>query len=206
LGVSYLGGDGVARNFKKALFWIQRAAQQGDAKAQWNLGALYISGGDGLKQDLKNAFAWCQKSADQGFIPALATLGVLYARLKNPELAIHCWSKAADQGDPEAQYNLAMMYLKGEGTERESGRAFEWLLKAAVQDVVQAQSRLGLMYATGEGVAVDPIEAHKWFIIASEKGDKASQTNRERSETLIGVAQLAEGRRRASEWKNLRKS
>ncbi|WP_342618990.1 hypothetical protein [Rhodoferax sp. GW822-FHT02A01] len=202
LGVAYLRGKGVAKNFKVALQWLLKAAEQGDARAQWNLGALYAAGADGLTRDLKLAFQWFQRSADQGFVAASSNLGILYALTGLPERAVAEWKKAAMQEDPEAQYNLALAYTKGEGVEKDEIQALSLLGRAAELGVVAAQSRLGLMYVTGEGAALDPIEGHKWLFLAAESGDASARANLERSLALNSPKQTAEGQRRANEWKS----
>jgi len=199
LGASCLAGKGIGKNFQQALRWFQKAADQGDAKAQWNLGAMYASGGEGQKQDLRQAFAWCRSAADLGFVPAQATLGVLFARIKDPVQAVVWWEKAALQGDPEAQFNLAVVCSKGLGVERDARRAFEWFARAAAQGVASAQSRLGLLYAVGEGVAEDPIEAHRWFTRAAAAGDAVAQTNLARSSARLTASQIVEAERRAKD-------
>jgi TPR repeat protein len=62
------------------------------------------------------------------------------------------------------------------------------------------------MYATGEGVVQDSVEAHKWFAIAAEQGDPPAQANLARSTAVNSPAQVAEGARRAAEWKKARKA
>jgi TPR repeat protein len=111
------------------------------------------------------------------------------------------WSKAAEQQDPEAQFNLAQMLAKGQGVDRDSELAFHWYERAALQGVAGAQSRLGILYATGEGVASDPIEAHKWFSIAAQSGDAAALANVKRSAGQLTPVQAREGERRASAWR-----
>ena len=134
-------------------------------------------------------------------MPAQATLGVLFARIKNYEKAAFWLHKAAEQGDPEAQYNLAVVYSKGQGVSQDQERAFHWFAEAAERGVVSAQARLGLMYATGDAVALDPLEAHKWLIIAADGGDKAGRANFLRSEAGLGLMQITEAKRRAEAWK-----
>jgi uncharacterized protein len=197
LGGLYSAGRGVPKDMTLAFDWYQKAANQGHAKAQWNLGSIYASGRAGQKQDLTLAFEWCQKGADGGFVPAQSTLGVLYTLVKNPLLATTWWAKAANAGDPEAQYNLAQAYAKGEGVAKDAVVAFDWFLKAACQGIAGAQARLGLMYATGQGVALDAIEAHKWFVLAAQGQEPSAVANLARSEALLSTAQLLEARRRA---------
>jgi TPR repeat protein len=155
---------------------------------------------------LKLAFVWCQRAAEQGFVAAQSNLGALYALADNPAQAAACWQKAATQGDAEATYNLALAYAKGAGVQQDADRAFALLHDAARQGLAPAQARLGLMYATGDSVVQDPIEAHKWFAIAADHGDASAKANLARSEGLNSVAAVAEGRRRASEWKYSRLS
>ena len=54
--------------------------------------------------------------------------------------------KAAVQGNALAQYELAMMYYKGEGVVRNLPLSKEWMEKAAVQGNALAQYELAMMY------------------------------------------------------------
>jgi TPR repeat protein len=200
LGLIFSEGRGVPLDIAKARDWFLKSAHQGNAKAQWNLALMLISGAQGVKKDLKQAFVLCQKSAVQGFVPAQASLGILYARMKKPESAVEWWQVAARQGDPEAQFNLALALSKGSGVAQDATLALEWLTKAAEQGVASAQSKLGLLYATGDGVALDPIEAHKWFVVASQNGDSAAQANVMHSESQMDHIQIAEANRRTQAW------
>jgi TPR repeat protein len=51
------------------VYWYQKAADQGDAKAQSNLGTMYAFG-KGVLKDYKQAVYWYQKAADQGYASA----------------------------------------------------------------------------------------------------------------------------------------
>lgn len=198
LGACYLTGVGIASDFRHALDWLQKAAEQGDAKAQWNIGSIFASGRGGIKRDLPTAFVWCNRSAAAGFLPAQATLGVLFTRIRDFGQAAFWLNKAAHQGDAEAQYNLGVAYIKGQGVSADLGEAFRWIVLAAEQGLAPAQARLGLMYVTGDGVALDPIEAHKWLILASTAGDAGATANYSRSESQLGLMQIAEAQRRAN--------
>ncbi len=61
----YLNGQGVARDNAEAAKWYRKAAEQGDAGAQFNLGVMY-GGGQGVPQDYAEAVKWFRKAADQG--------------------------------------------------------------------------------------------------------------------------------------------
>jgi TPR repeat protein len=65
----YHNGKGVKQDDAEALKWVQKAADQNDADAQYNLGVMYYKG-QGVKQDDAEAVKWVQKAADLGFKPA----------------------------------------------------------------------------------------------------------------------------------------
>ena len=63
----------VTKDYAQARAWLQKAADQGHAKAQNNLGLLYEYGLGGAK-DYAQARAWLQKAADQGDADAISNL------------------------------------------------------------------------------------------------------------------------------------
>ena len=58
-------GQGVGQDFKEAVKWFRKAALQGDADAQFNLGLMYING-EGVPQDYVTAYAWHNIAAANG--------------------------------------------------------------------------------------------------------------------------------------------
>ena len=78
----------------------RKAAEQGDAQAQFNLGLCYANG-DGVQKDLTQAVFWLRKAADQGDAEAQFNLGVCYANgygvQKDLTQAVFWFCKAADQ-------------------------------------------------------------------------------------------------------------
>ena len=81
----------------------------------------------------------------------------------------------ADQGNASAQYNLAILYYKGDGVDKDSAESAKWFRKAAEQGDDQAQYNLGVMYAHGNGVPNDDTEAANWFRRAAEQGSANAQ-------------------------------
>jgi TPR repeat protein len=57
-------GFGVQQNYKQAVEWYRKAADQGDASGQYNLGGIY-NNGLGVPQDYTAAARWLRKAADQ---------------------------------------------------------------------------------------------------------------------------------------------
>lgn len=75
----------------------------------------------------------------------------------------------AQKGDVKAQYDVANMYLKGQGTTRSAEKAFEWYEKAAQQNHVSAVYKIGYLYSKGEGVEKDYRKAYDWIKRAAEQ-------------------------------------
>ena len=77
LGRMYWQGQGVQRDFNKALLLFRKAAKQNLPNAQNNLGTMYAAG-EGVPQDFKQALFWIRKAADQGFLIAMSNLANHY--------------------------------------------------------------------------------------------------------------------------------
>ena len=61
----YANGYGVAKDSAEALKWYRKAADQGNASAQFNLGAMY-SNGEGVAKDAIEGAAWINIAAASG--------------------------------------------------------------------------------------------------------------------------------------------
>jgi TPR repeat protein len=72
-------------------------------------------------------------------------------------------------GDPEAQYNIAILYMKGLGVEQNDRTALLWFTRAAQQGMADAQYNAGLLYYLGRGVYPSKKTAAEWWTLAVEK-------------------------------------
>ena len=67
----------MEKDLKQAAELFRKAAVQGEAEAQYDLGVCYCNG-EGVEKDPKQAAYWYRKAAEQGYEPAreaLKTLG-----------------------------------------------------------------------------------------------------------------------------------
>ncbi len=78
---------------------------------------------------------------------------------------------AAEQGDPRAQFALAIMYDTGDGVVRDYDLAVHWFRRAAEGGYDVAQAKLGLMYLVGWALPRDPVEAARWYRKAAIQGN-----------------------------------
>jgi TPR repeat protein len=115
--------------------------------------------------------------------------------------ALRLWRLAAEQGNPDTQYNLGVMYADGRGVPKDDVLAVKWYRLAAEQGNPDAQNNLGAMYATGKGVPKDDVLAYMWFNIAAAQGSDASDKNRDRLARTMTPTQIAEAQRLSREWK-----
>ena len=87
--------------------------------------------------------------------------------------------EVAEQGDVDAQYELALAYLYGSkrrGVKVNFDRSFEWFQKAAEQGHAEAQYKLAQMYLQGLGVEQNSDQAIEWFQKAADQGLKEAQS------------------------------
>jgi TPR repeat protein len=62
----YEFGEGVPENDAEAVKWYRKAADQGHAKAQSNLGVMYYNG-DGVPENHVRAYVWLSMAKTQGY-------------------------------------------------------------------------------------------------------------------------------------------
>ena len=124
------------KQYAEALEWLSRAAGQGHAMAQNNLGGMYANG-LGVAKNEAEAVKWYRKAAEQGHATAQNNLGTMYERgtgvAKDVAEAVKWYRKAAEQGHATAQNNLGTMYERGLGVAKSDTEAADWYRKAAEQ-------------------------------------------------------------------------
>jgi len=159
--------------YENAVRYFRKAAEQGDAPAQNNLGVCYENG-KGVEKDVYEAVKWYRKAAEQRYVLAQYNLGVCYANgagvEKDMDEAVKWIRKAAEQKYAPAQFGLGVCYANGAGVERDMDKAVKWYRKAAEQGLAPAQYNLGVCYISGAGVVPNKQEAMKWLRKAAKQG------------------------------------
>jgi TPR repeat protein len=87
------------------------------------------------------------------------------------------WIREADRGEPQAQFNVGVMFFKGIGVERDYEEAHRWFLKSAKQGASNSQGFLGILYEQGLGVSRDLEESLRWYTLAVRQGNLEAQYN-----------------------------
>ncbi len=176
---AYQRGD-----FETARSLWQKAATEGDASAQYNLGLIY-SEGRGVVRNPEVAISWWRLAAENGHAQAQHNLALAYISgetnvpgvSKEPRLdAAFVWLReAARQGLASSRFILGSMLLEGASSDEVRKEAIGFLTAAANQDHAEAQFELGKCFSHGEGVDVDHREALALFLKAGRAGYAPAQ-------------------------------
>ncbi len=194
-------GRGVPKDPVEAARWLRMAAKQGHADAQFKLGTLYIEG-DGVPEDGAEAVRWLHRAAQQGHTQTLEMFGDTLNELAELDATLQDAGGgsgpqgdfdptayaagmldsqfnnllgAAEGGDAEAQYELAVAYAEWRddlGEDERKEQALVWLTRAANQGHAGAMAELGTLY-----MGTDDVMALRWLRPAAEKGHGGAQIN-----------------------------
>ncbi len=141
---------------------------------------------------------WCGEMTPFAELDALESNGSMEMLLAHTT-----WLReAAEQGDAEAQFRLALRLraMSGRGADlvHPHRQAALWFRKAAEQGHAGAQGALGSMYGLGQGVAQDHRQAALWFRKAAEQGHPHGEFV---LGSMYGLGQgVAQDHRRAAIW------
>jgi len=157
---------------------LKLRAEQGDAKAQYEL-AIKFMNGQGVAKNEAEGLKWLRKAAEQGDLNALHDMGVAYFNglgvPVNKEEGVKWYRKAAERGNENAQYDLGICLSHGFGTAKNDEHALFWFMQAAERGRADAMYNVGICYGNGYGVKKDVNEAMKWFQKAADAGDEAAK-------------------------------
>ncbi|MBF4307334.1 tetratricopeptide repeat protein, partial [Vibrio anguillarum] len=187
LGRLYFEGKGVMKNHDDALEWMQKAAQQKHAYAEFVLGSYAEQSGQ-----IQEAINYYQRSAEQQFASAHAKLGFIYfngtgidkdikqaefhlregTRLGHQTAKNYLVQLLAEQGDAENQFYYGQQLNKTLRQRTRSGQTmpdifqpFTWYEKSALQGYAPAQNQLGFHYSSS-----DPELSFEWYTKAAQQG------------------------------------
>jgi TPR repeat protein len=135
-------------NYNEAVKWYRKAAEQGNAVGQNNLGIMY-STGKGVDWDYSEAINWYRKAAEQGYAVGQNNLGYMYHTGKGVDRdyseAINWYRKAAEQGYGRSQAVLGLFYRDGLGVDEDHDEARKWLQKSVDHGFLKAKEYLSTL-------------------------------------------------------------
>ena len=120
------------------------------------------------------------------------------------EAALREWTPLAEEGSPEAQFNLGLMYFHGHGVERDLQEAAHWYRMSADRGYAKAQFSLGDMYDQGLGIEQNEIQAHLWFNLARKQRFPGAKKRRNRVANRMTRKEIALAELGYREWRRKR--
>ncbi|KAG1465269.1 hypothetical protein G6F46_002858 [Rhizopus delemar] len=161
-------------NHREGISWLKRAAEQADEiypHALHELGLAYEK--DGIPciiPDANYARELFTQAAEYGYAASQFKLGQAYENgflncPVDPRRSIAWYSKAAEQGEVEAEFALSGWYLTGaDGILSQNDReAYLWARKAADKGHAKAEYAIGYYTETGTGTEKNLEEAKIWY-------------------------------------------
>lgn len=220
LGLAYARGEGLMKNTAEAARLLQLAVAQGNRDAQYHWAQL-LERQSNHASHRSEVLRLYEAAARQGHLPAQLHLAhalragevvlvsdhdtdAALAPRKNlsrsaaPHLvqALSFFRMAADQGHPDAQFEVGQMLAQGLGTTQQFEEAAQWYLLAAKQGHAKAQFHLGFLYAHGQGVEQDYAKAYQWYCISEQCGYPLAKKN----VAFIG-RKIEPGEREMAKWR-----
>lgn len=172
--MAYLNGDedeDVEQDPVKALYWLEKSAEEGNSSSAFNAGLFYAKG-YGTERNLEKAAEWMERAAEDGDEDAEA-LAPKYRQAIADTIA-------AENDDAAAQGRLAGFYMSMAGSLEQAGRddfyeeSLKWAKKAAEQGDGAGLWTLALAYEHGRGVAKNEEAAIEYYERGAEAGHARS--------------------------------
>jgi TPR repeat protein len=178
----YYYGRGVEKDFKLALQYYLKAANNGHNKSANKVIEIYenkANNGDGeyshllgdvyfqgkiAKRDIHKAIKWYEAAVERGSKETINILITLYEFLAN-------------KNDVNAKFRLGEIYSRSQWGNKDNSKAFKWYLSAEEQGYSDAKIKAGqVAYDIGEEMFYSDInQSIQWYTIAAEKGNADAQ-------------------------------
>ena len=116
-----------------------------------------------------------EHAADKKIVAAASAVTAVTVKYLTPEEKFAKLQKEAEIGDADAQVQVGVMYVEGNGISKDATKAAEWFQKSADQGYARGQYDLGLAYSMGEGIPKDAAKAAELEQKAATQGFAPAQ-------------------------------
>ncbi len=189
LGVWYYTGKNVDQNYKTALEWWAKSAQQNNADAIGNMALCYQLGNGATKDSIMATELYFRaiEKGNEGIIPQHEAIVTSTGSLFSSRLLYECYrrgigvkrdgekatfylEKLAEGGDTDSQYILALQYLN----DKRPAEAAKWFKASAENGKVGGIYYYGYMLYNGMGVGQDKERGIALMQQAADRGFAAA--------------------------------
>jgi TPR repeat protein len=177
LAYLYVTGYGTEKDLEQAAHWYSLAAAQGNPNGEYSLGICYMHG-EGLEQNLVLARKWIGLALTHGDgARSTNAMGLTYETGPGMDLneALQWYTKAAEMGYNEAQYNVCRLTAQGLVSPTDYTRSIKWCSILAEQGDSWGEYGWARIFEQGVGVPPDFEKAAAWYKKSAEQGNPAAQ-------------------------------
>jgi len=158
---------------------LQKAAKDGDAAAQFQLGRAYYRG-SGVDKDPKKALELIRTAAEAGDLDAIDSMGFFYTKGELVKMdegeAVKWFRRGVKAGSARSKLNLGLMLRQGKTIQVSAAESLNLMEEAAAAGVPEAKSYLGQLYFSGDRhLKPDFSKSYPHVKAAAEAGDPACQ-------------------------------
>ncbi|QVL21426.1 sel1 repeat family protein [Pseudomonas qingdaonensis] len=168
-------------------WYITKAADADHPEAVLYLAQSALEGLGSFTIDEVHALELFERAAELGSLKAVSQVGAMYASGRGcevcPQKAAQYTLKAAYAGDPQAQYNLSVLYANGTNGLKSESEAIKWLQESAAQEFPEAVYDFACYIMEGHVPGRAPAEAEAEF-------EKAMQFDKFRARAAVLAAQM----------------
>ena len=198
--------DSVESRRAKIRTLLEKAAAVGQPEALARLGIIYANG-QGVPVDNDKAVGYFERGAAANNALSQLNLAVLImdgkAGRADPARVVSLLT-AASATNPNAAFELGMIYYEGQLQPRDIGRAQSLFEQAAQSGHEGALINLGVISINGENGTADPVAAQKWWMMAQLGGSKKGDELVKRSAPRLTAEQRADAAHQVHEWQEVR--
>jgi TPR repeat protein len=178
LGSRLLSGDEKIRDEKKGREWLKKAIAAKEYAAYLALGDYE----ENIKKDLKAALAEYERGKDAGQMDCMLRTADFYLEGKgvdkDADRGMSLLRKAAEAGNPIANYRVALQFLAAEKPEKaDLLTGYGYMLAASNGNLAEAQNQLGVLYLSGKLGTADVPAGVAWLTRAAQGGNAQAQNN-----------------------------
>lgn len=160
--------DQATHDGPEAMYWYEKAAQQGHAEALERVCHFYITD----RNQMEKGISWCQKAADNDVPFGLAVIGGAYAVSAggleiDGAKALYYLIRADAAGSIDGTTQLGDLYYAGKLVPQDYQRSAALYRKAIAKGSSIGASSLARQYELGLGVPVEPNEAGRLYFLSS---------------------------------------
>ena len=179
-GQMMASGRGVeAPDLLGAASWFSKAAEKGDSIGLYTLAECHLFG-KGVPKDPTRAIELLTAASALNNPRAMNLLGDLFRKgvpgimKPNFDESVRLFSQAKELGFLDAQGNLGVLYIYGQGVPKDERKAVALFRGGAEKGNPLCMYFYAMCFDGGVGVEKDPASARSWYVRAAQGGNKTA--------------------------------